>query len=281
VRQRRLPKVVLIGLGLAVGGPAAWAAEGGAGGERAGSWLNWLYQVKVHGQPLVRDQAEIALAWSLLLVIVLCGAAIIWGRRVSLRPGAFQALLETGLGALQSVMEGALGPRGAGFLPFLGSIFLYVLLMNLMGVIPGFISPTTNLSITAALAVTIFVVVQCYGVKEHGIRYVKHFLEGLPPGLVFLLLLAPLIFVVHVVGELIRPISLSLRLFGNIFGEETVVAALVGLVASTRYFFWVPVQLPNLALGLLTSVVQALIMSLLAAVYLAGVLQHQEGETAH
>jgi F-type H+-transporting ATPase subunit a len=197
------------------------------------------------------------------------------------RPGPFQVLFEDGLGALRSVMEGALGPRGADFLPFLASIFLYVLLMNLMGMVPGFISPTSNVSITAALAMTIFVVVQFYGIKEHGVGYLKHFLEGQPPGAGFLIL-APLIFVIHVVGELIRPISLSLRLFGNIFGEETVVAALVGLIAATRYFFWLPVQLPNLALGLLTSVVQALIMSLLAAVYLSGVLQHEgEGAAAH
>ena len=92
------------------------------------------------------------------------------------------------------------------------------------------------------------------------------------------LLLAPLILVIHVMGELFRPVSLALRLFGNMTGEETTVLELVGLVVASKYFFWIPVQLPNVALGLLTSVVQALIFSLLTAVYLSTVIHVEEEE---
>ncbi len=273
----------------------ALAAEGESG-EHVGTWLNWLFKVKVGGHPVVSNPAELAFAWAVVLVLGLMVAAILGSRRFSVRPSSFQTLLETALGALQSVIEGVMGPRGKDFLPFIGSIFIYVFLMNLMGVIPGFLSPTSNLSITAAMAASIFVVVQFYGFKERGPGYLKHFLEGLPPApsfrttsfpwyvvqMLLLALMGAFIFAVHLIGEFVRPVSLSLRLFGNIAGEETVVLTLVTLVAATR-LFWIPVQLPNLALGLLTAFVQALVMSLLAAVYLSGVVHHapEAGHAAH
>jgi len=264
--------------------PALAAEEGG---EHVGTWLNWLFKVKVGGHPVVSNPAELAFAWAVVLVIALMAAAVIGSRRLAVRPGPFQTLLETAVGALQSVIEGVMGPKGKDFLPFIGSIFIYVFLMNLMGIIPGFLSPTSNLSITAAMAVSIFVVVQFYGFKESGFGYLKHFLEGLPPPpslrttalpwyvvqLLLLALMGAFIFAVHLIGEFVRPVSLSLRLFGNIAGEEAIVLTLVTLVAATR-LFWIPVQLPNLALGLLTAFVQALVMSLLAAVYLSGVVPH-------
>ena len=161
-----------------------------------------------------------------------------------------------------------------------------------MGIIPGFVSPTANLSITAAMAIVIFLVVQFYGLKEHGLSYVKHFLEGLPslpppgsmPWPLYILLalglgiMGLLIFGIHVIGELVRPVSLALRLFGNVFGGETVIFTLVALAAGSR-LFWLPIQLPNLALEVLAAFVQALVMSLLAAAYLAGVVQHTPEES--
>lgn len=271
----------------------ALAAEGE--GEHIGTWLNWLFTLKIAGHPVITNMAELAFAWALLLVIGLMLAAMIGSRRFSVRPGAFQSLLEMALGALDSTISGVMGPKGKDFLPFIGSIFLYVFLMNLMGVIPGFLSPTSNLSITAAMAVSIFLTVQFYGFKERGLGYLKHFLEGLPPApslkttffpvyliqMLLLTLMGAFIFAVHLIGEFVRPVSLSLRLFGNIAGEETVVLTLVTLVAATHFWF-LPVQLPNLALGLLTAFVQALVMSLLAAVYLSGVVHHEEApEHAH
>lgn len=256
------------------------------------TWLNWLFRVRILGHPVVTDMADLAVAWALLLVVLLVVAAIIIGRRFSVRPGPFQTFLETGLGALESVTTSVMGGRGPDFLPFIGAIFIYVFLMNLMGVIPGFLAPTSNFSVTAAMAVAIFLVVQFYGFKESGIRYLKHFLEGLPPAaplgsiplplyllqLAGLTLMGSFIFLVHMISEFVRPVSLSLRLFGNIAGEEAVVLTLVALVAGTR-FFWLPAQLPNLALGLLAAFVQALVMALLAAVYLAGVV-HTHGAEA-
>lgn len=273
-------------LGLLAFPTAALAAEAD-GGEKIGTWFNWLYHVRIAGRPVATDPADISFAFALLLALALMLAAILGSRRLSVRPGPFQMLLEMGYGALRSVLEGVMGPRAADFLPFIASIFLFVFLMNLMGVLPGFVSPTANLSITAAMALVIFLSVQLYGFKENGLGYLKHFLEGLPeppklgtmPFVKFafltlgLGLLGALVFPIHIIGELVRPVSLSLRLFGNMFGEETVVLTLAGLVAATRYH-WIPVQLPNLALGLLTAFVQALVMALLAAIYLAGVVSH-------
>ncbi len=259
------------------GTPEEVTGEATAAEEHVGTWLNWLFKVKVFGRPVVTDSAELAFAFSVLLIVVLITASVIGGRRFSVRPGPFQVLLETALGALRTIVESVVGPRGFEFLPFIGTIFIYIALMNLMGVIPGFTSPTASLSTTLAMALVVFLVVQFYGVKVQGLGYIKHFLEGIPLRGPFLLL-APLILVIHIMGELFRPVSLALRLFGNVTGEETTVLTLIGLVAASKYFFWIPVQLPNLALGLLTSVVQALIFSLLTAVYLSTVIQLEEEE---
>jgi F-type H+-transporting ATPase subunit a len=277
MKHRRLGPLGIWTLALTALSSVAFAAEEG-GEERPASWLNWLYSVKAGGHPIAETPADVAIAWALLLVLVLVVAAVIGRRRIALQPGPFQMTLEMAYGALKNVIEGVMGEDGEAFLPFIGSLFIYVFLMNLMGVIPGLFSPTANLSITAALAVVIFLVVQFYGLKQHGVGYLKHFLEGLPSAPAFLIM-APLVFAIHVVGELVRPVSLALRLFGNIHGEETVVVTLVGLVAATHLWF-LPIQLPNLALGLLTAFVQALVMALLAAVYLSGVLAH-EPEAEH
>lgn len=265
-------------LGALLLGPTslAQAEAGGHGAEHVGTWLNWLFQVKVAGHPLVTDPAQLACAWSLTLVLALMVTAVIGGRRFSVRPGPFQMLLETGLGALRTVVESVMGPRGGGFIPFLATIFIYVFLMNVLGMLPGALSPTSSLSTTGALGLMVFVVVQSYGLRRHGIGYFRHFLEGLPL-YGFFWVLAPLVFVIHLIGEVFRPISLALRLFGNVTAEETVAITMLGLVAAGRVFIPIPVHWPMLLLGLLTSFVQALIFALLTAVYLAGVLAHEEG----
>jgi F-type H+-transporting ATPase subunit a len=138
-------------------------------------------------------------------------------------------------------------------------------------------SPTSNLNITAALAIIVFLVVQCYGFREHGLGYLKHFISGLPTNFPYLLL-APLVFVVHLVSELCRPVTLAVRLFGNLMAEEAVPLILIGLVAGlARHYLPIPLQLPNLFLGLLVSILQAAIFSILTTVYLASALQHEVG----
>jgi F-type H+-transporting ATPase subunit a len=254
------------------------AASEGGGMPHPQTWLDGLFSVRVAGHAVVSNASVLAFAWSLVAIVLLTMIAVVGTRRVSMRPRGMQMGLEMVVGAMRSMVVGVMGPRGVEFVPFIGTLFLYIAFMNLMGMVPGFMSPTSNLSITAGLAVVVFATVQYYGFRERGLGYMNHFLAGVPKQFPYVLL-APLVFAVHLVGELFRPVTLALRLFGNLMSEETVVLILMGLVAGlARHWIPVPVQLPNMILGMLVSVVQAAIFSMLTAVYLAGVLREPEAE---
>jgi len=275
-RHLRLAALAASLAGLLGAAPALAAEEGGM--PHPQTWLNWIMSVEVGGRPLFHSEAVLAFAWSLVAVLILTLVAVLGTRRLSLQPRGLQTPLEMIVGALRGMVTSVMGPRGGDFLPFIGTLFIYIALMNLMGLIPGFMSPTANLNITAGLGLIVFVVVQYYGFREQGLRYLRHFIAGVPPQFPYVLL-APLVFAVHLVGELFRPVTLALRLFGNLMAEETVVLILIGLVAGmARHWIPIPIQLPNMVLGLLVSLVQAAIFSMLATVYLAGVVAHVESE---
>ena len=260
-----------------LGAPPALASAAG-GAPQPQTWLNWIMSVQVGGRPLFHSEAVLAFSWSLVAMVTLLVISVLGTRRLSIRPRGLQTVLEMVVTALRGLVTGIMGPRGADFVPFIGTLFIYIALMNLMGLIPGFMSPTSNLNITAGLALIVFVVVQYYGFREQGLGYLKHFIAGVPPQFPYILL-APLVFAVHLVGELCRPVTLALRLFGNLMAEEMVVLILIGLVAGmARHWIPIPIQLPNMALGLLVSLVQAAIFSMLATVYLDGVVRHVEAE---
>ena len=269
-RSLMLAAVALIALAAA----PAFAQEGG--NPEPQTWLNWIMSLHIAGKPL-HSPAYLAFAWSLVATLALAAISVMGTRRLSLRPRGMQSALEMIVGGLRSLVVSIMGPRGDDFVPFVGTIFIYIAFMNLMGLIPGFMAPTSNLNITAALALTVFVTVQFYGFKEQGVGYLKHFVLGVPPQFPYVML-APLVFVVHVVGELVRPVTLAVRLFGNLMAAETVVLVLIGLVVGlARHFIPIPVQLPNMALDVLTALVQALIFMMLTTVYLAGVVKQAEG----
>jgi len=144
--------------------------------------------------------------------------------------------------------------------------------MNLMGLVPGFISPTSSLVMTFALSIPTFIYVQICGFRAHGLKYLMHFV-GEP------LWLAPINLVVHVIGELARILSLAVRLFGNIFGEDTVIAQL--LLMSVAIFGTIhvpiPLHLPMVLFHIFVSFVQALVFMMLTAAYIAAAEAH-EGE---
>ncbi|MBN1460700.1 MAG: F0F1 ATP synthase subunit A [Armatimonadetes bacterium] len=273
---RRWGGVTALPLGLVVGAGPAFASEEAGGLPHPQTWLNWIQSLQFGGRPLFHSGAALAFAWSVVAVLFLTVLALMGTRRLSLRPRGLQTILEMVVGGLRGLVVGIMGPRGADFVPFVGTLFIYIACMNLMGLIPGFMAPTSNLNITAGLAVCVFVVVQFYGFREHGFRYLKHFISGVPLQFPYVLL-APLIFVIHLVGEFFRPVTLAIRLFGNLMAEEMVVLILIGLVAGlARHWIPIPVQLPNMLLGLLVSVVQAAVFAILAAVYLDGVVGHEE-----
>jgi F-type H+-transporting ATPase subunit a len=158
-------------------------------------------------------------------------------------------------------MSEMMGPKAARFfLPLIGTAGFIILLSNFLGLIPGFLPPTGSLNTTLALAAVIFLATHGFGVKEHGIGYFKHFL-----GPVWWL--APLLLVIEIISELVRPASLSIRLMANMFADHQVVTEVGNLVA------WVVPVFP-LMLGSLVCVVQALVFCILSTVYISMAIAH-------
>ena len=173
-------------------------------------------------------------------------------------PGKLQIVLEDIVAFLVGVLEGNMGPKGRKFLPLLGTIFVFILLGNLMGQIPGLGSPTSNINVPLACALTLWLYYHWQGIKTGGpIGYLKHFavMPGVP------IFLAPMIFVIEIISHLSRVLSLTLRLFGNIFGEHLVVLIIASIVP-----FIAP--LPIQFLGLIVGPLQAFIFLTLGAIYL-------------
>jgi F-type H+-transporting ATPase subunit a len=206
-------------------------------------------------------------------------------RNAQLVPGGLQNLVEALVEGLNDFITGILGERHAPrYVPFLGTLFIYIWAMNLFGLIPFMDSPTSNLNVTVALALTVFVYAQWIGLRGLGpIGYIDH-LMGSPRNLTGWLLV-PLMLPIHILGELAKPISLSCRLFGNIFGEDMLLVAFVSLGVTTLAWahlpFGLPLQLPFLLLALLTSTLQALVFTVLSTIYFLLMLPHHDHEQGH
>ena len=196
-------------------------------------------------------------SWFVMLVIII--SALVLGKGLQLIPHRKQNLLELVIGGLEDFMVGITGPEGRAFFPYIATVFLYILVSNLLGLVPGFFSPTANINTTISLAVCTFVLTHVIGIKYHGLKYIKHFL-----GPVWVL--APLMLMIELIGHLARVMSLSIRLFGNIFAKETILGILFALAG----FYLVP--LPILLLGILVSFIQALVFTLLSIVYFTGAM---------
>jgi F-type H+-transporting ATPase subunit a len=207
-----------------------------------------------------------AIGFSLIAAVLLIVAATLATKGYQRVPRGIQNVFEWAVGLLRGLVQGFIpGPQGDQYLPYLGSVFLFIFTMNVIGVIPGFRSPTMTLSTTAALGITTFIMVQQYAVRANGpFAYIKHFMGDV-------LWLAPLMFVVEIIGELAKPLSLSLRLFGNIFGEDNVIEQLMTLGG------WIPVQAPMMLLALFTSFLQAFIFTTLSTIYIASKVVHEGG----
>lgn len=174
-------------------------------------------------------------------------------------PSRWQAALEATVLALQRAIEDAAPGQAQRLLPFIGTLWIFIGAANLLGLVPGFASPTGDLSLTLALALLVFFAVHWYGIRVDGVRaYLRHYLEPNPVMLPF-----------HLISEVTRTVALAVRLFGNMMSLE-LAALLVLLVAG----FLAPV--PLLMLHIVEALVQAYIFGMLALVYIAGALQSQE-----
>lgn len=213
------------------------------------------------------------LAMAGMVALALSVFAIVSTRKLRLIPESkLQTLLEFVVGSLDSFVEGIIGPQGRKYTPFIGTLFIYILAMNLLGLIPPFKSPTANLSITASLALVVFFAYNYAAIREVGVKSWARHLMGEP------IWLAPLMLPIHLIGELARPVSLSIRLFGNMFGEETVLIILAGMtVVVVPYLIAIPTQFPIMVFDIFISVVQALVFAMLSAIYISlAIADHAE-----
>lgn len=209
-----------------------------------------------------------------LIILILCATVIVMRSKLRMRnPGKFQAFLEWCVVSLDGFVRNIVGERESKTLtPIIGTFFIYILVLNLFGLVPGFRSPTADTNTTAALAILAFLLVQVIAVLRLGAwNYFKHFL-GDP------IWLAPLMLPIHIIGELARPLSLAIRLFGNIFGEDLVIIVLMTIGAAVLgHFYWLfPVQFPMMLFAIFTSFVQALVFSMLTGIYIAVALAGHE-----
>ena len=209
-----------------------------------------------HVGPVLISETVVT-TWGLMLLLFL----ISWlsTRRLKLEPGPWQVALEGIVGAIQDAIHAVLPEYSLHILPFVASLWIFLVLANLIGIIPGLHGPTGDLSTTAALAVLVFLSVHWYGIRIHGLKqYLRHYIEPNPILLPF-----------HIVSEVSRTVALAVRLFGNMFSLE-MAALLVLLVAG----FLVPV--PVLLLHIVEALVQAYIFGMLALIYIAGGIQSLE-----
>ncbi len=200
---------------------------------------------------------HVTYTWFVMLVLIL--VAFLATRVVKMAPSGLQNFMESILTGLINLIEETMGPKGMAYFPLLATFALFILVSNLVALIPGFYPPTANLNTNAALALTVFVMTHVVGFKEHGFSYLKHFMGPI-------LALAPLIFVIEIIGHLARPLSLSLRLFGNMYGHEIVLMIFIALVP-----FLLPV--PMMLMGVLVAFIQTFVFTLLAMIYIAGALE--------
>jgi len=162
--------------------------------------------------------------------------------------------------AIQGLAEGVIGHGAEKYVPLLATFFIFILISNLLGLVPGFAPPTSNFNITFALGLVSFVAYNYYGARAHGVGYAKQFLGPM-------LLLAPLMLLVEIFSHAFRPISLGIRFFANMFADHKVVEMFTNLTK-------VGVPVIFYLLGSFVSVVQAFVFTMLSAIYIALAISH-------
>ena len=252
-----------------------------------GTWFDylnrfeWWQTLNIKAEHLLGRKAGIGMfptGWTLVHVLgtLLVVLFVLWGalaffkgtksadkgivppRKMNLR-NFFEYMAESVYG----LVEGAMGEKNAPrFLPLIGALWLFILFNNLYALIPGFAAPTDTLKTNVGIALAVFFLTHIYGVKEHGLAYFKHFL-GPSPALI------PLMLPIELISHIARPLSLAIRLMGNMMADHKVVMSFFALVP-------VLVPLPFLLLGLLVCFIQALVFCTLAMVYIGMAIEHEE-----
>jgi F-type H+-transporting ATPase subunit a len=226
--------------------------------------------------PGVPREDAVILTKTLIVVALILVLAILATRRLTLKPRGLQNLLELVTDWLVGMLKSMVGRDGPRYIPFIASLFLFILFSNIIGLIPGFVSPTSNINTNLALAaVVVFVATPLVGVKALGVKgYLKE--KGGP-----IAYLAPFVFLFETIGELARPISLSIRLFTNIKSGDILLLTLIVVFIGMPYNPLIPVlSLISMVFGLFVAFVQAYVFAFLTVVYFAGASGWGEGQHA-
>jgi len=195
--------------------------------------------------------------WGIILLIWL--GTFFVRARLSVSPGRIQTIVEGIVTVMEEAIENVAPGQGKNLLPFVGSLWIFLVIANLAGLLPGLHSPTRDLSATAALAFLVFLSTHWFGIRDQGVKnYLRHYLAP-----------SPILLPFHIISEITRSVALAVRLFGNMMSLE-IAAMLVLLVAG----FLAPV--PILMLHVVEALVQAYIFGMLALIYIAGGLQAQQ-----
>ncbi|EGW21612.1 F0F1 ATP synthase subunit A [Methylobacter tundripaludum] len=200
---------------------------------------------------------SIITTWGIMLVITV----IAWlsTRHLDMLPGKLQTTVEGIVVAIDEAIAAVAPEHGRQIMPFIASLWLFLIIANLVGLIPGLHSPTRDLSVTSALAILVFLSVHWFGIKTQGLKnYLRHYLSP-----------SPILLPFHIISEFTRTLALAIRLFGNMMSLE-MAAVLILLVAG----FLAPI--PILMLHIIEALVQAYIFGMLALIYVAGAIQSQQ-----
>ncbi|MGA7876114.1 MAG: F0F1 ATP synthase subunit A [Desulfoferrobacter sp.] len=231
-------------------------------------FLNLLFEKL--GLPVVASAAQaksftqflllphVTYTWVVMILLFVLGALA--SKRLEMIPKGGQNFFETVIVGIENFMIDITGEEGRFAFPLIATLGFFILISNYMGMIPGFFAPTASINTTLACALIVVVFTHVIGVKFHGVKYIKHFMGPI-------WWLTPLIMPIELIGHFARVLSLSIRLFGNIMGEELVLAILFFLAG----LYLAP--LPMMFLGLFTGFIQAFIFCLLSMMYFAGAIE--------
>lgn len=211
------------------------------------------------------------IVWALVLMIIcIVGVFLLRGKLSVERPSKGQQLLEIIIEQIGGLLDQVIGPYGRRYLPVIGSFAIFILIGNLMGQIPGLGAPTENINVTGALGLTSFLYYIGMGFRQQGIKYLKHFTGGLSG--VMLIAIGWLIFVVEIISNSVRPVTLSVRLFVNMFADQMIGSQFLKLAP-----WFVPIF--TIVLGVFVAFVQTFIFIMLSMVYLSETVPHEEHDT--
>ena len=227
--------------------------------------LDWIGLPVPHeaiGATFLEKLCEPYLTYTWLLMAFLFVVPKLTLGKLELVPGTGQNFWEAVVGGMMDFFAEHMGRERARMLfPVLATFFIYIALANMIGLIPGFMSPTSSINITLAMTIIVWVYHHYLGFHFHGWKYYQHFTGPIA-------VMAPFMFVLEMIGNFARLISLSMRLFGNILAKEILLAILFMLAGA----LFAP--LPILCLGVLVSLIQALVFVLLAVIYCVGAMEH-------